>query len=522
MNPQIKFKHDKNIINRLKKVDDWIIKGGPGVPFFTAIPARAITMGIENTQTGAGIEFIFIVSDPAKGFLNWGYDKKWLNAQSLAIISNEKLVFDFYHKWQLSLEKLNQFFDIFDSEKLISKDAIQQEYTNFKSLYQQEEIYGIFSQYFLWYSDEVIEELKKRYHKHYDVSALNNFFSVMTTPAELNFEKAMRLEILDVAIEISKNESTAISKLSPTQLQKQYPKIHRRLEEICDRYFWLRNNYANGKPLKIIHFWEELQVILKEKTATEIKFERRAIEDYGQILAEKQNTLKNQFKKINEVDLKRLNLIALGANWMDKRKKINLMANYYLDQFLVNISDVSGIDEKILRFSISDEVENYLQTGVFNYDVVSSRTKGYAEIITRDGKDYILTGSDYKFIKSLILKEVLDKADKISEFKGIVASPGEAIGVVRVVFDPHKVNNFNKGSILVAYMTRPDYVTLMHKAKAIITEEGGITSHAAIVARELGIPCIVGVPRITSRLKDGDLVEVDANKGVVKIIKKSK
>ena len=80
----------------------------------------------------------------------------------------------------------------------------------------------------------------------------------------------------------------------------------------------------------------------------------------------------------------------------------------------------------------------------------------------------------------------------------------------------------NNGDILVAPMTSPDFIVAMRQASAIITDEGGMTSHAAIVSRELGINCIVGTKIATKVLKDGDLVEVDADQGTVKIIKKAK
>jgi len=76
-----------------------------------------------------------------------------------------------------------------------------------------------------------------------------------------------------------------------------------------------------------------------------------------------------------------------------------------------------------------------------------------------------------------------------------------------------------KGDILVAAMTSPDYILAMKKASAIITDEGGMTCHAAIVSRELGIPCIVNTKIATRVLKDGDLVEVDTKKGVINIFK---
>ena len=81
---------------------------------------------------------------------------------------------------------------------------------------------------------------------------------------------------------------------------------------------------------------------------------------------------------------------------------------------------------------------------------------------------------------------------------------------------------YEKGDILVTSMTRPEFVPLMKKAGAIITNEGGITSHAAIISRELKIPCIIGTKNATVILKDGDFVEVDANNGIITILKKYK
>ena len=74
------------------------------------------------------------------------------------------------------------------------------------------------------------------------------------------------------------------------------------------------------------------------------------------------------------------------------------------------------------------------------------------------------------------------------------------------------------GDIIVTTMTTPDYLMAMKMAAAIVTEEGGLTSHAAIIARELGIPCIIGTKIATQVFKNGDMVEVDAEKGVVRII----
>ncbi|MBI5906508.1 hypothetical protein HY857_00445 [Candidatus Saccharibacteria bacterium] len=99
--------------------------------------------------------------------------------------------------------------------------------------------------------------------------------------------------------------------------------------------------------------------------------------------------------------------------------------------------------------------------------------------------------------------------------KGLVGSPGKAEGPVCIV-DPGNINkDFPDGAVLVCKVTTPNYVPLMQKAVAIVTDQGGILSHAAIVARELKKPCIVGTKNATKVLKNGQVVSVDANSGIV-------
>ena len=99
--------------------------------------------------------------------------------------------------------------------------------------------------------------------------------------------------------------------------------------------------------------------------------------------------------------------------------------------------------------------------------------------------------------------------------KGMAASPGIAEGVVQIVEGIKDLHRFKEGSILVTEVTEPTMVIMMNKAAAIVTNKGGVTSHAAIVARELGIPCIIGTKIATKVLKDNDIVEVKANHGLV-------
>lgn len=98
---------------------------------------------------------------------------------------------------------------------------------------------------------------------------------------------------------------------------------------------------------------------------------------------------------------------------------------------------------------------------------------------------------------------------------GLGASPGQATGTVRVILSPQEEEKLKPGEVLVTAMTAPDWVPIMRRAAAIVTDAGGMTSHAAIVSRELGIPCIVGAKEATKALKDGMVVTVNAREGTV-------
>ena len=117
--------------------------------------------------------------------------------------------------------------------------------------------------------------------------------------------------------------------------------------------------------------------------------------------------------------------------------------------------------------------------------------------------------------KDVAAKEKKVELPKEAILKGLAASPGVGSGPVKIVKDIKEAGKVVKGDVLVAEMTAPDYVPIMNKAVAIVTDKGGSTSHAAIVSREMGTPCVVGTDDATKKLKDGDIVTVDGTNGVV-------
>lgn len=105
--------------------------------------------------------------------------------------------------------------------------------------------------------------------------------------------------------------------------------------------------------------------------------------------------------------------------------------------------------------------------------------------------------------------------------RGQSAYPGIVRGFVSIMHSQQDFGRFVAGNILVTSMTRPEFLPLVRQCSAIITDEGGITCHAAIVSRELKKPCVIGTKIATKVLKDGDAVEVDAEKGTVRVVKSS-
>ncbi|HLD42712.1 MAG TPA: PEP-utilizing enzyme [Candidatus Nanoarchaeia archaeon] len=130
--------------------------------------------------------------------------------------------------------------------------------------------------------------------------------------------------------------------------------------------------------------------------------------------------------------------------------------------------------------------------------------------------------------RGVLYHDITHKEEEIQntkEFKGLCAHPGKVCGIVKIIRRQltgtvvEDMEQMTQGTVLVSGNTYPDMMLAIHKASAIITDEGGMLSHAAIVSREFKIPCVVGTNIATRILKDGDLVEVDAQKGIVKLLK---
>ncbi len=150
------------------------------------------------------------------------------------------------------------------------------------------------------------------------------------------------------------------------------------------------------------------------------------------------------------------------------------------------------------------------------------------EILKNRKKNFIVVDGTERYVESLTeyaeknpsyLFEFEKVDTNLTSIKGQVAFKGIVKGKVKLLFRREQIPDVEEGDILVSPMTTPDLLPAMQKAAAFVTDEGGITCHAAIVAREMKKPCIIGTKIATQILKDGDVVEVDGNSGIVRILK---
>jgi len=192
-----------------------------------------------------------------------------------------------------------------------------------------------------------------------------------------------------------------------------------------------------------------------------------------------------------------------------------------LDLMLMHQSLLTEIAKRLetdrfhVQFLLKDEVGVALRLGKFDRKLADSRLKNCVMVT---GKDFetIYTGKTMKKLRNKLVRKI-DK--DISVIYGQTAQAGFARGTAKIIIRARDMKKMNEGDVLVSIATDPDIVPAMKKASAIVTEQGGVTSHAAIVARELGTPCVIGTKFATKVFKDGDLVEVDAQRGIVKKLK---
>lgn len=319
-------------------------------------------------------------------------------------------------------------------------------------------------------------------------------------------------EYIGILIQSSMPTHTSAAKKELLKLAKNKPALEE-LNKYIKKYCWL--NYGHrGPALTIEALSQQLKKLSKDISG--MKSLRASVDIRSQV--------SRQARYMKELRLtvaeKRLFMIARDFNGIKAyRTDLMFLTFYTLNQAVNELSRQLGVSVNDLHCLLPQEFLAVLRNKkVPKVETLRQRfNKSVVHIKTFNKMEVYLGNKAEVFIRNNIPK--VETVGDSSIIKGFVASVGKVTGVVKIINNVGDIHKITKGDILVAAQTIPQYLPAMAKAAAFVTDIGGITSHAAIVAREMKKPCVIGTKIASKVLHDGDIIEVDAEKGEVRKIK---
>lgn len=339
-------------------------------------------------------------------------------------------------------------------------------------------------------SDLTNEQLTDLYSRLHD--AFINYYGIgaiqepLAMQAEVELKEKSNLSHDEIAHLVAPN------KLSYIQEADNYLLETKGVERFIEKYYWIDNNYSQTKVLTKEEAEKRLATI-KPIQATDQKSVSTELDSESQRL---------------------IQLLKNFATYQDDRKRNILEYLHYLEVLLKEVGKRANVTLSVIRDTFPHEIQDILEGKITEDFINNRREKCFVVWKEQADKPEILIGDEAKEWKEILTP----KTSSSQIIKGNCASKGKVTGKVRVLLNASENDKLEDGEVLVTFMTSPDFMSAVRRCSAIVTNLGGITSHAAIISRELGIPCIVGTKSATEVLKTGDLVEVDADKGVVKIL----
>ena len=339
---------------------------------------------------------------------------------------------------------------------------------------------------------DVLEEKVKHIlaTKITDPEKRTNMFLLLSLPRQNSFMLEEQNSILQIGAERQKGKE-----------------VEKELEEHTRKFSWVGCVMYDGKPYNKEHFRKELQEALKADCRIKLRErERKKQEREAQIkkalenlqLREEEKQIINQFR-----------------DWVHLRTYVKDMTSVGIVAtipFLEEIARRAAINYKDVLYLSHIELQNiFIERKELLVQESKERQNGWGFVLVNNHATYY----NYRTVKEIEEKEeILPKG-----IKGFSACKGIARGIAIIVKNIEDLENVKEGNILIAPMTTTNFVPILSKVQAIVTDEGGITCHAAIISREMNIPCIIGTRLATKAFKSGDLIEVDAEKGIVRKIK---
>lgn len=410
-----------------------------------------------------------------------------------------RLILKYYKKWLSDFNKFTKFNKILLNTKLekLTDKKLYAFFKKYYDLYVKAGGVGYICDSFMSTGEtDWLELVLSKELQNYSKDERGRIITGLVAPTQLSSAMAEEQDLMKIALRASK-----LYGLRFPVFEKLDNKIKTALKRHSAKYYWIKNNYHNVEYYGAKDAYLKAQQLLREeknKTQTQY-FQNKKLLDSIKLSQQKQNIVW---------------AANLFAEWKDLRKTGVLIVMEMFDRFLAEIAKRTGHTKNDLTFVVFDEIAKILFNKTDLKKEINERKKKCFFLVKPNG-EYIVAGDkDANKYFACLIKSV----NNSKEFRGVTASKGVRTGCVRLILKVSDMNSFQDGEILVTNNTTPEYVPVMKKAAAIITEQGGLTSHAAIVSRELNKPCIIGIKNIAEILKTGDMVEVDADRGFIKIL----
>ncbi|MBU1198194.1 hypothetical protein KJ765_06845 [Candidatus Micrarchaeota archaeon] len=393
---------------------------------------------------------------------------------------------------------LERFYPRIQSKKLesLSDEALIQLHRDYFEQYVTWGVTGAAVEPVYLQGEQLLKQLLKNTPKR------EHTISILSTGSKPSFSVRQEIDLLQIAVD---------EKLTKKSDFASHPALKKKLEAHAKQYFWMQNSYWRTRVLDANYFQNEMVLLLREKEARDyIRSLNGALK-----MQQKEKHVLMEFLKLTDSEKKLVEIIDYFAWFQDYRKEVILQATHYLDVLLNEFARRSGYSLQHVKNALPSEMPLILSKALTESEL---EKRSECLVLWKEFEDALRL---YSRVEAAQIEEKLFPKSRptteLVEFSGTAASPGKVQGRAVVTMNPDEANrSLKKGDILVTSMTSPDFVPAMKKAAAVVTNEGGITCHAAIVSREFGIPCVVGTRVASKILKTGDWVEVDANHSQVR------
>jgi len=379
---------------------------------------------------------------------------------------------------------------------------------------------GIFEPFL---SDYLMAKFTQFLRQKNQLAQVADYYSLLSTSekmSEVQGETLERLKLLE-KIKTEKNGReilAAISRGKLTRFKELLTPADGLINRHLNKFGWLTYSYA-GPVMSFGYLFKTLVADLKNGAPRE---QIMKITRHFSSIKRAKARLRSRLKLSRDLTY----LFAVSSELMfikDYRKGIYQKSYVAMDKIIFELADRLGVSREEIRYLTRTEVADAL----LNHKKIIYQKRAKQRVVLCC---YTVSRGQIKVNEGSVAQKIITKVEghkpvksvAVKELKGSVAYAGLVRGRAKIILTKEDVPKLKIGEILVSSATNPDLISAMKKAAAFVTDTGGIICHAAIVARELKKPCVIGTKIATQVIKDGDEIEVDARRGIVRILKRKK